>query len=204
MLHYYSVFCKKSYCYSGHILFVTSPSCPHTRNIHSPLSFFSVFHRETWPPHLNSAKIHVTGSHAKKMSQVFPVRHQLNGVSINVFSCSPLRRDGSSFFFFSFPSFSPLVNDKRKAPDFGHDCEYHRFKAITLPHPAEETPTRWLSSLCTVNKYNAKRDYWTVRTAFCVFFSSLLFTALFFVFCFFATHIKILAGDVWWLLGNGS
>lgn len=64
-------------------------------------SLFCVSSRETWPSHLNPAKIHVTGSHVKKTSRVFPFRHQLNGVSINVFSSSAPRRGRLSFFFSS-------------------------------------------------------------------------------------------------------
>lgn len=63
-----------------------------------------------------------------------------------------------------------------------------------------KTPTRWLSSLCTVNKHNAKRDDWTARTASCLDFFFLL-TALFFV-----TQKEIGRGrwEVRWLMGKGS
>lgn len=66
-------------------------------------SFLCFFHRETWPSHLNPAKIHVTGSHEKKISRVLPFRHQLNGVSIYIFSCSAQRLGRLSGFFPSPP-----------------------------------------------------------------------------------------------------
>lgn len=65
-----------------------------------------------------------------------------------------------------------------------------RFKAITLHRHAEETPTRWLSSLCTVKK----------RLMDC------LNSFFFWLHCFFVTRRKKLAGGFWgvgWLMGKG-
>lgn len=66
---------------------------------------------------------------------------------------------------------------------------------------------RWLSSLCTVNKYNAKRDYWTARTAFFVFFFFLWLHCFMFVFL---SHAErnwqgiLFFWWVGWLMGKGS
>lgn len=80
--------------------------------------------------------------------------------------------------------------------------DWFRFKAITLPHHAEETPTRWLSSLCTVNKYNAKRDYWTARTASFLIFFFCLFDCI--VFCHMQREIGRGRRGVGCLMGKGS
>lgn len=75
--------------------------------------FLCIFHRETRPPHLNPAKIHVTGSHEKKISWVLPFRHQLNGVSIYIFISSAERLGRLSFFcffvFFPYPRKWPQI-----------------------------------------------------------------------------------------------
>lgn len=147
-------------------------------------SLLCVFHREAWPSHLNPAKIHVTGSHVKRTSQVFPLRHQLNGVSINIFSSSGPRRGRLSFFFTS-PRKWP-----QNFPDLGHVTGLI-VTQVQSHHSASScrgAPTRWLSSLCTVNKYNAKRDYWTARTAF--FSCCFLFFFFFFFDCFVFGHTR--------------
>ena len=146
-----------------------------------------------------------------KTSPVFPFRHQLNGVSINIFSCSAPKRGRLSFCFFLLLFFCFF-----SLPPLGSDPRFSRCWTVTglITNPGSKPSlrlvaqrkqaTRWSPSLCTVNKYNAKTDYRTARTAYflflLLFFSFFLLTAL----CFSVTRREKLAGEVWWLMGKRS